>query len=588
MSKPTITFGIDTKEISHFTSIELVQTINNHHQFSISVPHSVIEKPRAYTIESAQAWLGKVVHIALDDKNNFLGIITNIQFAQIDDHVGNQIIITGFSKTILLESGEKFFSWNECKLEEIVKEIIELNTGKLLQNVIEPEYPSLINYQCQYQETDFQFLQRLAKQYNEWFFYDGEKLHFGKPKTFGDSITLVYNKDISKLNIAIQAVPNKFSGFTYNDDIDKKYLAQSKDVVAGLPKLGNEAFAASKEVFSTPAFSFGMITTGEDSVLETYLKKKQEAAASSTNYVTATSKNRKLRIGSLVTIQASIHENAKFVTQDVGQYIITEITHHATHLGEYENNFRAIPAKVLRLPEPDVAFPIAQMQQAKVMNNNDPKNKGRIKVQMNWQRGQQQTDWIRVMTPDAGSSDKVGSNRGMVFIPEIGDHVMLGFRYNDPNRPFVLGSVFHGKSGGGGGNANNKKSLTTRGGSTVTLDEEKNTVTVSDPSGNVVTLNGDGTITISAPNKIDINSKEINLNAEEKVNINGINEVNVESKKTTIVGTNDVTIKSDTQITDEAPAISINGKNTISAEGKMVDINGTAMTNVKGGIVNLN
>lgn len=87
-----------------------------------------------------------------------------------------------------------------------------------------------------------------------------------------------------------------------------------------------------------------------------------------------------------------------------------------------------------------------------------------------------------------------------------------------------------------------------RGGSTVTLDEEKNTVTVSDPSGNVITLNGDGTITISAPNKIDINSKEINLNAEEKVNINGINEVNVESKKTTIVGTNEVTIKSDTKL----------------------------------------
>ena len=588
MSKPTITFGIDTKEISHFTSIELVQTINNHHQFSISVPHSVIEKPRAYTIESAQAWLGKVVHIALDDKNNFLGIITNIQFAQEDDHVGNQIIITGFSKTILLESGEKLFSWNESVLKDIVKEVIQNGAGSQLQNEVEPEYISKMNYQCQYLETDFQFMQRLAKQYNEWFYYDGEKLHFGKPKELGESITLVYNKDLSKLNIAIQAVPNKFSGFTYNEETDKKHLAQSKDSVAGLPKLGNEAFASSKEVFATPAFSYGMISTGDDMVLETYLKKKQEAAASNTNYVTAHSKNPKLRIGSLITIQASIHENVSFVTQDVGQYIITEITHHATHLGEYENNFRAIPAKVLRLPEPDVAFPMAQIQQAKVMNNTDPKNKGRIKVQMLWQKGQQQTDWIRVMTPDAGSSDKVGSNRGMVFIPEVGDHVMLGFRYNDPNRPFVLGSVFHGKSGGGGGKANNKKSLTTRGGSTVTLDEEKNTVTVSDPSGNVITLNGDGTITISAPNKIDINSKEINLNAEEKVNINGINEVNVESKKTTIVGTNEVTIKSDTKITDEAPMITIKGENTISAESKMVDINGTAMTNVKGGVVNLN
>ena len=83
-----------------------------------------------------------------------------------------------------------------------------------------------MNYQCQYLETDFQFMQRLAKQYNEWFYYDGEKLHFGKPKELGESITLVYNKDLSKLNIAIQAVPNKFSGFTYNEETDKNHLAQ--------------------------------------------------------------------------------------------------------------------------------------------------------------------------------------------------------------------------------------------------------------------------------------------------------------------------------------------------------------------------
>lgn len=589
MNITTITFGIDSKEITHFTSIELVQTINNHHQFSISVPHSVIEKPRAYTIESAQAWLGKVVHIALDDKNNFLGIVTNIQFAQEEDHVGNQIIITGYSKTILLESGEKLFSWNESVLKDIVKEVIQNGAGSQLQNEVEPEYTSKMDYQCQYLETDFQFIQRLAKQYNEWLYYDGEKLHFGKPKEMEEPITLVYNKDISKLSIAIQAVPNKFSAFTYNEETDKRYQAKSKDSVSGLPKLGNEAFASSKEVFTTPSYTYGIISTGDDAVLETFLKKKQESAAANTNYITASSKNQNLKIGSIVNIQASILENTNFITQDIGSYIITEITHHATHIGEYENNFRAIPAKVLRLPEPDVAYPMAQMQQALVESNTDPKNKGRIRVQMLWQQGtQMKSSWLRVMTPDAGNSDKVGSNRGMVFIPEVGDHVMLGFRYNDPNRPFVLGSVFHGKSGGGGGKANNKKSLTTRGGSTVTLDEEKNTVTVSDPSGNVITLNGDGTITISAPNKIDIKSKEINILAEEKVNINGINEVNIESKKTTIKGSNEVTIKSDTKITDEAPAITIKGENTISAEGKMVDINGTAMTNVKGGVVNLN
>ena len=66
-----IIFGIDRKEISHFTSIELHQTINDHHSFTIKVPHSVIEKPRAYTMQNAQSWLGKVVHIQLENKNNF-------------------------------------------------------------------------------------------------------------------------------------------------------------------------------------------------------------------------------------------------------------------------------------------------------------------------------------------------------------------------------------------------------------------------------------------------------------------------------------------------------------------------------------
>lgn len=87
-----------------------------------------------------------------------------------------------------------------------------------------------------------------------------------------------------------------------------------------------------------------------------------------------------------------------------------------------------------------------------------------------------QTSWIRVLTPDAGTSDKVATNRGFVFIPEKGDQVMVAFRYDDPNRPFVLGSLFHGKSGTGGGSSNKTKSLTTRSGCTITLDDEKGSV----------------------------------------------------------------------------------------------------------------
>ncbi|OXG06471.1 uncharacterized protein involved in type VI secretion and phage assembly [Flavobacterium araucananum] len=589
MTPPTIIFGIDSKKISHFTSIELVQVINDHHRFEIRVPHAVVESPLAYTLENAQGWLGKVVHIILEEKNNFLGVVTNIDFDQEMGHSGNHIIVSGYSKTILLESGEKLHSWEELPLKDIVKEVIKNGAGEQLQNEINPEYTSKMDYQNQYLETDFQFIQRLAKQYNEWLYYDGEKLIFGKPKSFDSPISLTYNSDISKLKISVQAVPNKFSAFTYNESADKRYTAKSKDTVGGLPKLGNEAFASSKDVFATPAYTHGIVSTGDDLVLESFLKKKQESAAADTNFVSATTQNSKLKIGSIVNVQSSVLENSSLITQEVGSYIITEITHYATHLGEYENNFRAIPSKVLSLPEPDVAYPIAQTQQALVESNTDPKNKGRIRVQMLWQQGtSMKTAWLRVMTPDAGSSDKVGTNRGMVFIPDVGDHVMVHFRYGDPNRPFILGSIFHGKSGGGGGKDNNKRSFATRGGTSLVLDEEKNTFTATDPSGNMIMLNGDGTMTIYAPNKVDIQSKEINLIADEKVNISGINEVNVDSKKVLVSGTDEVTVKSNTQITDEAPSINIKGKNTILAEGKVVDIDGKTMTNVKGGIVNLN
>ena len=108
------------------------------------------------------------------------------------------------------------------------------------------------------------------------------------------------------------------------------------------------------------------------------------------------------------------------------------------------------------------------------------------------------------MTPDAGISGEVPTNRGMVFIPEVGDHVMLGFRYNDPNRPFVLGSLFNGTTGAGGQAQNHIKSIFTRGGSTITFNELETSILVKDPSGNTWFMDGAGNISVTAPNDITI------------------------------------------------------------------------------------
>jgi type VI secretion system secreted protein VgrG len=539
---PKIIFGIDRKEISHFNTIELHQTINNHHHFKISVPHSVIEQPRAYTIESAQKWLGGVLHIAFENNNNFLGIVTNIKYAQELGHVGSQIIISGYSKTILLESGPKLNSWEDTNLHDIIKEVIKTAAGEQLQDDIKPEFGNNLDYQTQYLETDFQFVQRLAKQYNEWLYYDGEKLFFGKPNASTQFTKLIYNKDLYNLNISVQAIPNQFGAFTYNEDVNKLYHARTRDQIEGFPRLGTDAITASQKLYATSSLEYGRIATGDDMYLQTILQNRQQSAAAESNFITATSRNRSLRIGMSISIDAMQVKDKlaaytsgqdinkiNYETNEVGIYIITEITHKATDIGEYENSFKALPAKIRKLPEPNISFPIAQMQQAEVVANDDPKGQGRIRVKMLWQAAKQQrTPWLRVMTPDAGTSGEVSTNRGMVFIPEVGDQVMLGFRYNDPNRPFAIGSLFNGKTGAGGNIKNNIKSIYTRTGSTITFDEGESSILVKDPSGNTWFMDGNGNIEVTAPKNITMNAGEsIMMSAGQNIVATAQKDINV-------------------------------------------------------------
>ena len=225
----------------------------------------------------------------------------------------------------------------------------------------------------------------------------------------------------------------------------------------GYNKLSKEAFRTSLGMFSKPARQHALPRISDESELINYMGRKQAAETAETHYITAESQVPTLRVGSVVSLYSSFLERVGNISKEsLGNFIIIEITHEVSQGSYYKNRFKAIPATIKALPSPKVRMPLAETQMATMLSNADPQGKGRVRVRMNWQTDGMQTGWVRVMTPDGGSSSDVKSNRGFVFIPEVGDQVLLGFRHGDPARPYVMGSLFNGTTGGGG--AHNKNS----------------------------------------------------------------------------------------------------------------------------------
>lgn len=592
MIRPETTISINGKELSTFEKVYLSQAINDHHYFEVVLDQTAIEVQEAHTIEKSKEWLGKSIVISFGD-TEFLGAITNIQLAQKDGYFG-QIIVTGYSKSILLEGGQHMQSWLKKDLGKIVTEVIG-EAG--IPAEVSPVYTNEFEYQAQHNETHFQFLQRLAKQHNEWFFYDGQKLVFGKPNP-GNPIELEYGKEISDVNISISATPSKQNIFSYNSLDDKKDESKTKDAVGGLNELGSYAFDVSKNLFPIVPNNFSDARVKDKSEIDSIIKNKQSSSAAESNMLTATSTKQGLTVGSVIKLSAGVVKDGELQNKKYGEYLITAIRHRATGIDSYSNDFQAISSGVEVLPEPNVGLPLAQPQAAAVISNDDPKKKGRVQVQFQWQTGDMKTSWLRVMTPDAGASDKVGTNRGFVFIPEVDDMVMVGFRYSDPNRPFVMGSMFSGTTGEGGDAGNKAKSITTRSGSTIVFDDDTNdgNITIIDAAQNIIMLDGKGVVSVTANDKIafQVGKSGLVMDKDGKIQIIGETIQVKGEKEVTMVASKGESEGGSVSLNPKEAALTapndliMSGKKTASLSSKTVTVGGDTEVNVAGGKVNLN
>ena len=522
-------------ENRNYTRISLVQKFGQHHYFDIEVLCSPLVKENVWHHEREEmiALQGKTVVIRMKhefsgDESIFKGIITSIGMDG-DKGVSGTLHYRGYSTTILLESGRTMDSFTDATLGEIVSEVVE-KYGNGISIVNNPAFKSRIPYVQMQEESAYEFLRRLAWQYGEWFYYNGQVLYFGNPYKEKDE-NLVYDIDMDSMHFSSCVAPFHFSRHDYLSDSHMDMFGDDSEAVRGINTYLANAMKTSEGMYRSQTTMYSHTATGHPLDIEHFTAVEKGRKVASLVWMTGNTKTCRVRIGEPVVVQIPPNMCKR---RDMGRYRIVEITHRIEVSGGYANSFKGIPASMEYIPTEDMRMPVAHAMLAEVTDNADPENLGRVQVQFAWQKSRNKTtNWIRIRSLDAGSSETVSKNRGFVFVPEIGDQVMVDFELGDPCRPYVSGSMFH-KNNGEGGNADNHiKTIVTRSGHTLEFNDDEDGqwgITITDKENNIIRLDTKNkAISISSQEKIIIESKDIVVSANNNLEL-------LASKVTTIQG----------------------------------------------------
>jgi type VI secretion system secreted protein VgrG len=559
------TIQIDGTTVKQFYQFSLSQGIFAHHVFKLVCPAEALDGPKGALFSQSKNFIGSLFKIKMESMDQgvqplvFTGMVTQVEASRFTGHIGD-VIISGFSPTILMDNGPHCNTWEKKAIKNIATDVFSHFPANLLSPQIQPVYGETMAYTVQYKETAWQFLNRIAATYGEWFYYNGESVLLGTPKP--KTAKLVYGSNLSNISMALQLRPGNFEQVSYDYVNNEVYRAKPQNVEqkAGLNDLGKFTFAKSTEFFAASPKMYNNTFLTNKKQLEDVTNIR--AAAQSSNMVrcTGTSTHFGVQLGNTVQIN-----------ENFGDFTVIDVSHQCDGQGNYSNDFIAIPASIKVPPVTNYAEPFCETQTAVVTDNHDPKGLGRVRVRFHWMKPDQKTPWLRVSSPHGGGG------KGMFFIPEIGEEVIVGFEGNSPTKGYIDGTVYHGKANNTfSNNGNDVKALQTRSGNQLVMNDKDGSVYVSDKGGANTMMDGAGNIVTNAAAKSVINvggqkdappQSFITMDAEGNIVIDG---------KTSIVirvGGNEITISKDGIVTNaqdgDIKFDAITGKYTLHSAAAM-------------------
>jgi len=472
--------------------------------------------------------------------------------------------------------------------------------------------PGTREFCVQYQETAFQFISRLLEDegISYYFTHDASK-H-----------TLVLVDDTSSWGACPGLANARVTGAgpSYGTDDAVLECAVEQSVTPG-------EFKADDFNFTIPATQLLATASGSDQSRSIYhypglYPTQSDGETIATRRLAELQTTAKVLRGSSLCL--SFHAGAKFTLSNHGRaelndsYVLKTLSVRGSQ-SDYQNTFEAFPAttqfRPLRItPRPVIAGTQTAMVVGKQGEEIWTDSYGRVVVQFHWDQtgtsNEKSSCWIRVAQGWAGNS------WGSIFIPRIGQEVVVSFLEGNPDRPLITGCVYNAQykvpyalpgeqtkssiktsSSKGGSGFNELRFEDKAGSEEVFLQAQKDM--------NVTILNN-SSITVSGTRKLNVTSNETHINkADFTASTSGNHTMNVSADFTLKVEGNlviqaggSVSIKSGTDFTNQAGTSLTNKAGTdmlndagVSLTNKAAasqTVDGGGMLTVKGGLVKIN
>jgi phage protein D/phage baseplate assembly protein gpV len=350
----------------------------------------------------------------------------------------HELVLTGLDRTHRLARVPKSRSYQRVTDADVATRIAG-------EYSLEPDVDGtgeVYDYLLQASETDYAFLRRRAARIGFDFWISEQTFHFKRtPRGSGSPPALRWGQNLQRFTV-------RFASGERCDEVEVRgWDPLAKRAVTGRATEGDPGTTAAVagEMAAAARRSFGRVqrSAGQFPVTD-----QAEADALARSFLLRTSGGEVVLRGEALG-DPMLGAGAEVQIEQVGQrlsgrYRVTSVEHVYGAGRPYVTRFVCGGKEAAGLADMVGAGSgtaehrgWGSLVVGIVTNNADPEQLGRVKVTFPTLSAEDESAWARVAAPGAGPQ------RGMQWLPEVDDEVLVGFEHDDKTRPVVLGGLWN-------------------------------------------------------------------------------------------------------------------------------------------------